>query len=60
MNSIPAFSKVRLITSSVDRRGSFSPASNCRSVTTPTPAWSARSCWLQPRSPRAALHCADV
>ena len=60
MNSTPAASKERLITSSVARRGTWVPASRCRTVTIPTAAFSANSPWLQPRRPRAALHCSGV
>ena len=38
MNSTPARSKACLTTSNVERRGSFTPASSCRTVTIPTPA----------------------
>src|SRR6516164_3447858 len=60
MNSTPADSNARLMTSRVARRGSCEPASNCRTVTIPTPALSASSAWLQSRSPRAALHCSAM
>jgi hypothetical protein len=58
MNSMPAASKARRTTWIVARRGAVSPASSCLTVTIPIPALSARPCWLQSRSPRAALHCA--
>jgi len=60
MNSMPADSNARLTTSKVARRGSLAPASNCLTVTMPTPASSAKSCCFQLSSPRAALHCAGV
>src|SRR6266487_337123 len=44
MNSTPAPSRARLITSRVALRGSLAPASTWRTVTMPTPARSARSC----------------
>src|SRR5436190_1753529 len=56
----PAPSKALLRTSSVAWRGWRVPASNWCTVTTPTPASFARSCWLHASSPRAALHCAGV
>jgi hypothetical protein len=44
MNSTPVASKALLITSSVARRGSWARASNWRTVTMPTAAFSASSC----------------
>jgi hypothetical protein len=44
INSIPAASKALFTTASVARLGSFTPASNCLTVTIPIPARSARSC----------------
>jgi hypothetical protein len=60
MNSTPAASKARLITSIVARRGSVSLDSNCRIVTTPTRAVSASCICVHSRSARAARHCAGV
>jgi hypothetical protein len=59
MNSTPAVSNARLMTFKVARRGVLAVDSNCLTVTIPTPARSARSCCVQSRSPRAALHCAE-
>src|SRR5262245_61749591 len=60
MNSTPARSNACLMTSRVARRGLLVPASSWCTVTTPTPAFCASSCWLHASSPRAALHCAGV
>src|SRR5262249_42142448 len=60
MNSTPAFSKARLITLRVARRGCVDPASSWCTVTWLTPALAARSSWLHARRPRAALHCDGV
>jgi hypothetical protein len=60
MNSTPAFSKARLTTSRVARRGWLPSFSNWWMVMMPTPARSAKFCWLQLSKPLAALHWADV
>jgi hypothetical protein len=60
MNSTPAFSKARLTTSRVARRGWLPSFSNWWMVIMPTPARSAKFCWLQLSKPLAALHWADV
>jgi len=60
MNSTPAFSNARLTTSRVARRGWLPSFSNWWMVMMPTPARSAKFCWLQLSKPLAALHWADV
>ena len=60
MNSTPAFSKARLTTSRVARRGWLASFSKWWMVMMPTPARSAKVCWLQLSKPLAALHWADV
>lgn len=56
----PADSRARRITSAVELRGWAAPASNWRTVTTPTFAASANCCWERSTRPRAARHWAGV